>query len=289
LEVTTATVRIRRSTVRDTEAMLEITRPVWGGHDYLPRVWDDWLRDGAGYPATLEVDGAVSGFQHVQVQEDGTGWIEGIRVREDTQSRGLGLALLHDGVRWAQENNLPRVRLCTYAGNPASNRIASKAGLREAARVQILSADAETDNEPVGIRIALPSELDEVDAFITATSGSGSLYTEGWTAYSLDRRRLRMLLATQAVMVVGNDEIDGVAIATATVEHSSLRLGYISGSERSVRVLARAAIAVAGRVGFDRAVCYAPVTNEVRGVLEAAGYIWRDRDEMVLYELEFPG
>jgi GNAT superfamily N-acetyltransferase len=286
--MTEKTIRIRPATVRDTAAMLDITRSVWEGHDYVPSVWDSWLADGSGYLAVVEVDARVAGFQHIQVQEDGTGWMEGIRVREDTQTRGLGYALLADGLRWAREQGLPRVRLCTYGGNPASNRIATKAGLAEIARVKIMSADASAGDDCGGCqcRVATPGDFHEIARFVQDRADDAPVYTEGWTAHTLDHRRLRLLLATNAVLVTGGSAIEGVAIATSTVDRPSLRLGFIAGTERAVEALARSLTHRAVVAGLDRVVCYAPIADETEAALTRAGYMWRDGDEMVLYELD---
>jgi GNAT superfamily N-acetyltransferase len=286
--MTEKTIRIRPATVRDTAAMLDITRSVWEGHDYVPSVWDSWLADGSGYLAVVAVDARVAGFQHIQVQEDGTGWMEGIRVREDTQTRGLGYALLADGLRWAREQGLPRVRLCTYGGNPASNRIATKAGLTEIARIKILSADSTAGDDCAGCqcRVATPADFDEIVHFVQGHAGDAPVYTEGWTAHTLDHRRLRLLLATNAVLVAGGSAIEGVAIATSTVDRPSLRLGFIAGTERAVEALARSLTHRAVVAGLDRVVCYAPIADETEAALTRAGYMWRDGDEMVLYELD---
>jgi GNAT superfamily N-acetyltransferase len=280
------TLYIRPAAARDTADMLEITRSIWNGDDYLPLVWDEWLADCTGYLATLEVGGQVAGFQHVQVLEDGTGWIEGIRVREDTQSRGLGFALLADGVRWAREAGLPRVRLCTHGANPASNRIATRAGLSEIARVKILSADATPEQDAERCRVATAADFDEVERVIGEHAGSDPVYTEGWTAHSLDVRRLRLLLATHAVLVFGAPSAEGVAIASTAVEHVSLRLGFIVGSDEAVATLARSLVRRTAAAGLHCVVCYAAISSETESTLEREGYIWRDRDEMVLYELD---
>jgi len=45
---------------KDTPDVLELTRTIWDGHDYLPAVWDDWLRD---------YDGMLA------VRNTGVGWL----------------------------------------------------------------------------------------------------------------------------------------------------------------------------------------------------------------------
>jgi len=47
---------------QDTPAMLEITRTIWDGQDYVPYEWDRWLHDASGCLAVAELSGRVVGL-----------------------------------------------------------------------------------------------------------------------------------------------------------------------------------------------------------------------------------
>ena len=40
---------IKRVLASDREDILEISRHIWEGHDYLPSVFDDWVKDPKSY------------------------------------------------------------------------------------------------------------------------------------------------------------------------------------------------------------------------------------------------
>lgn len=71
----------------DRERVMEICRDVWDGHDYIPRVFDEWLADaGAAFQAG-EVDGVVVGLQRLRPYAPGLIWYEGLRVATTTAAR----------------------------------------------------------------------------------------------------------------------------------------------------------------------------------------------------------
>src|SRR5439155_1135470 len=104
---------------------------VWEGGDYVPFVWHDWLDDPRGMVQVAARGEDVVGFQHLDVQPDGTVWLEGIRVDPDVRGAGIGSELLQAGIREARARGATAIRLATSSGNDASNRIAEKAGLTQ--------------------------------------------------------------------------------------------------------------------------------------------------------------
>jgi GNAT superfamily N-acetyltransferase len=287
--MTVTAVRVRPAMASDTAAMLAITRGVWEGHDYVPYVWDSWLSDPRGYLSVAEIENTVVGLMHVTVQDDGTAWAEGIRVRDDVQARGIGEAMLRDGIAWVRAAGLSRLRLSTYGANPASNGLAQKAGLAEVARLRALSCSATSGSSQIpGIRTAFPSDFEAVWECITnasAARGDLRIYTEGWTAYSLTSERAALLLATHALLVAGSGQVDGLAIATANTQRPALKLGYLVGSTAAKADLARSLIAHAARAGYPRVTATIPVDGDTLQALDAAGLSSESIDEMVVYEM----
>lgn len=282
-------VRVRQATPRDTSSMLEITRAVWEGNDYVPYVWDDWLDHSGGYASVAEVHGEIAGLMHTDVQPDGVGWMEGIRVRDNMQSQGIGLKLLEDGIEWARRAGCSRLRLATYGANPSSNRLAAKAGLTELVRMRSLRTEPhERGSAGSNVRIALPFDLDSVWAFIEQHHDAGTplLYTEGWTAFSLTRQRLALLLATHAVLVAGSDLLHGVAIATLRPGRPVLRVGYLNGEAEAMERLMSALMRQAEREQVPVVSSTLPLSDEIANALKGIGIDSEDVHEMVVYELD---
>lgn len=74
----------------DKAAVLELTRTIWRGNDYVPYVWDHWLADPRGLLVTAEYKGQVGGLVKLTQMSAAQFWMEGLRVAYPL--RGLGLA-----------------------------------------------------------------------------------------------------------------------------------------------------------------------------------------------------
>jgi len=120
---------MRKVETSDLEDILEISRHVWEGQDYLPKVIEKWLKDPNSYTYGIEVDGHLVSLDNLRLVEKGrTGWLEGLRVHPDYRGKGLAKKLTEYMIREAQRLKVQRIRYTTAVDNLASLKIAEKAG-----------------------------------------------------------------------------------------------------------------------------------------------------------------
>jgi hypothetical protein len=74
---------------KDTPEVMELTRTIWDGHDYIPLVWADWLADPHGLLAVAECGGKVVGTGKLTRLSDQDWWLEGLRVHMKYQGKGI--------------------------------------------------------------------------------------------------------------------------------------------------------------------------------------------------------
>jgi GNAT superfamily N-acetyltransferase len=234
----TGEIEIRRARDSDRDAMLEITRGIWDGTDYVPDVWERWIDDANGVVQIASLDGRVVGLQHAYIQVDGSCWLEGIRVAAEMQRRGVARALLEAGICWATANGCEVVRMSTSGSNPASTRLAEKAGMRLVATfVPLEASPLEAAPQESMTEVARAMDLAEVQSFLEELQRSGyptDFYGEGWTFHRLSAARLQLLLATHDIALVRGPEIEGLAIATVSPPFTGLRIGFLGGSSDAV-------------------------------------------------------
>lgn len=121
--------KIRGMRVSDRDDILEISRRIWGGHDYLPSVVDEWLRDRNCHFYGVEVDGRVVAVANLRVVEDGrTGWMEGLRVHPEYRGKGLANEITKYFVEEGARFGVERLRYTTSTENEASLKLAAMAG-----------------------------------------------------------------------------------------------------------------------------------------------------------------
>lgn len=275
-------VEVRAARPSDAESMLAITRTVWEGHDYVPLVWNRWLADRSGVLMTASIDEEVVGLQHVGLQPDGDAWLEGIRVAEGARGRGVGKALVDRGVDWARDMGCAVARMAVSSDNGPSNRLSEKAGFDIVSRFDTMRAEPGGVVTATSVRIAQPFEERRVlDLMESAGYRYPADYTEGWTAYRLTRERLRLLLATHAVLIAGTVGDEAVVIATASSERPSIRVGLAAGTGAGIRAAGQwlRTRADEARLGSVRGTLDA--APEVLEALGAAGFS-RGDDAMLL-------
>jgi GNAT superfamily N-acetyltransferase len=122
-------VKIRRLRFSDRNDVLEISRHVWDGHDYVPSVFEQWLKDENSYFYGVEVDDRIVAFGNLRLIENKrTGWMEGLRVHPDFRGRGYANDLTRFLIRKGEDLGVNRLRYTTGENNAASLKLASNAG-----------------------------------------------------------------------------------------------------------------------------------------------------------------
>jgi N-acetylglutamate synthase-like GNAT family acetyltransferase len=120
---------IRKLRISDRNDIIEISRHVWEGHDYLPSVADQWLNDPNSHFCGIEVGSHVVAVGNLRIIEDGrTGWMEGLRVHPDCRGKGLAKEITRYLVEKAERMGVERLRYTTSNRNEASLKLAKMAG-----------------------------------------------------------------------------------------------------------------------------------------------------------------
>ncbi|MGE5632353.1 MAG: GNAT family N-acetyltransferase [Caulobacteraceae bacterium] len=75
----------------DYQDIVDISKDIWDGTDYLPQLFHQWVDDKGLFLGAVDTySNKVVGVDKYSVLYDGTGWLEGLRVHKDY--RGLGIA-----------------------------------------------------------------------------------------------------------------------------------------------------------------------------------------------------
>jgi GNAT superfamily N-acetyltransferase len=129
-DIDKAIVRIAKR--KDKLALVDVSKGIWDGNDYLPNLLDRWIAE--PYFFVCEFQGKVVGCIKLSIFPDNVLWIEGLRVHVKYQGWGIA-KLLNQHVfnfsqRLVKENPLLRFEFCTYYKNIESLRLTQKLGFR---------------------------------------------------------------------------------------------------------------------------------------------------------------
>jgi len=278
---------VRRARPADREAILEMSKQIWGGHDYMPLVWDRWLAEKKGALLTVTVDGRPVGTSKVSLLAPGEVWLEGLRLHPEFHGRGLSKRIHRATFREASKLSPRTVRYSTWIGNEASRRIAEKNGFWQIARTGWMWGKVGKP-PPVSGRRATPDDLDAVVRFVRGSScyeATNGVAGVGWTFPELTRRRIRHLLSLHQVVVLPRrGALRAVAMFDIGKIDDDVCLGFIDGPDKDVTVLAKDILRIAADTGRDEASAMLPM-GRIADLVRTAGFDKWQPIRAVVYEL----
>lgn len=124
--------RIRKITQKDKPRMLEIVKNIWDGNDYMPLVFDSWVKDKKGeFAGAIDKKGRLVGFEKLTMLSDSDAWIEGLRKDLKMKVKGVGKFLSeHLLTKLAKDPKVKTIRFATYFHNVESIGLFTKIGFK---------------------------------------------------------------------------------------------------------------------------------------------------------------
>lgn len=129
--------RVRPARKSDKVPLMKFIKNVWGGHDYIPRVWDDWMKDKSARMFVVDADGIPIAMNRVRFLEDGSAWFEGVRVHPDYWGRGVATMLGENSMSAANQRGVRIFRLTSSSWNKRAHRQIARMHFHEVARFSV--------------------------------------------------------------------------------------------------------------------------------------------------------
>ncbi|MGH2541691.1 MAG: GNAT family N-acetyltransferase [Ardenticatenaceae bacterium] len=188
----------RAGVAADYEQIKEMTRDIWGGDDYLPKVWHEWV---AVPNSLLQVgtigDGIVATGRVVELMP-GNWWLEGLRVNPVHQGKGLATHLHNHLVALAlQQPGIRTLGLATSWENEKVAYLARGSGMTMRGDYRLFKGSALpepiTNVTPLeGATIAELIERLRAGRWLTLSDGYAM---DGWVARPMDEAWLEEIIA----------------------------------------------------------------------------------------------
>ncbi|MBY9016768.1 MAG: GNAT family N-acetyltransferase [Candidatus Lokiarchaeota archaeon] len=131
----------RDLTEKDIPAILNISKDIWEGDDYIPDVIERWLKEDGNlaYGAFLEEEmKELIGLGRVKLFSNGVAWLEGVRVKITHQKQGIGRDLMKYAIDYAIQAGAKVAQYDTSSRNLGSISLAKYHGFKEKKRMEIL-------------------------------------------------------------------------------------------------------------------------------------------------------
>jgi len=131
----------RDLTKKDIPAILDISKDIWEGDDYIPDVIERWLNEkgNLAYGAFLEEEmKELIGLGRVKMFPNGIAWLEGGRVKITHQKQGIGRDLMKYAIDYAIQVGAKVAQYDTSSRNFGSKALAKFHGFKEKKRMEVL-------------------------------------------------------------------------------------------------------------------------------------------------------
>jgi GNAT superfamily N-acetyltransferase len=266
----------------DRDRVVELTKDIWGGHDYLPSVFDDWVADAASAFQALEVDGVVVGLQRLRPYAPGLVWYEGLRVATSHRRQGLARAMLDSAIAEAREQGHGEMRLAT--GNPEAVRLFESVGFRRLVDVRWWRGPRVEGGESP--RIPPAAEAEKLWPTVAKTPGIelfNGVMADFNGARDINAAELGRLAETGMLRVgPGGRAVAGLRRPWG----NNIAVGFLAGSGGALRELLQALRFEADADGLDDVVVSLPREHPAGDDLRASGYDFaNDDDHSYIYAL----
>jgi GNAT superfamily N-acetyltransferase len=267
----------------DRERVVELTSDVWNGHDYVPRVFDDWVSDSASAFQAIELDGIVVGLQRLRPYAPGLLWYEGLRVASSHRRQGLARHMLQSAIAQAREQGFREIRLAT--GNPGAAQLFEEVGFVRLQDNRWWKGQRIEGGESP--RIPGPSEAEKLWAGIATTPG-----IDLWGGVTADFQGAQDLGAIELARLAGIGMLRSgpggrAIVALREPWGNNISVSFVAGKGGALRELLLALRFEADADGLDEVTVAIPRDHPAGEDLRASGYDFaNDDDTSYIYGLK---
>jgi GNAT superfamily N-acetyltransferase len=282
----------RPALARDTQDILEFTKFIWGGDDYISYVWNDWLADPQGLLAVAELGGRAVAMSKISLASKGQWWLEGFRVDPNFQGRKVG-SRIHEYVdQWWLEHGEGAVRLMTSSMRVQVHHLCDRLGYQKIS--EISSCIAQSIGEKTD-HFQLVSSTDAKSALGFALKSDtlnllSGLMDLGWQHAAPDELLLAKLIEERnAYWWRGRDGLLLLWNEVDEMGNKVFGLGLPACGIENLPDLLTDARGLAGKMNYQSAVWMAPVNQpQVVSALEKAGFMNDWENSAYLYQKRHP-
>lgn len=286
--VTSPQVVCRPALPSDTEDVLEFTKFIWEGHDYIKYVWRDWLSDPQGVLAAAIYGPHTVGIAKLTLLSAGQWWLEGFRV--DPRHQGLKIGShLHEYLdRWWLEQGAGALRLMTSSERVQVHHLAARTGYAKVGEVWAYRAQASNESQHAFIPVVQADVSAALELAAQEFAGPHKLLDLGWRFAAPDQAILSTMAGEghlywwrerEGLAGFWEDEEDGVR---------SRAIGFVACAPGALTSLLADVPRLASQGGYASVLWLAPNDEKIQAAMSAAGFLSEWEHAGFLYEKNHP-
>jgi ribosomal protein S18 acetylase RimI-like enzyme len=255
---------VRRACASDREAVFKFCEKTWSWGDYVPKVWDQWLKEKNGRVFVAIIDGVPVGITHVSVDKPNEVWLSAARTDPKYRRLGVATAITRKCLEHAKRKGAKVARLATESDNVAAKAVVQKLGFRPTAEFVEMVMENVTEKRSRNSKWAKENETEATWNYVQSSEiyrKAAGLYTVLFHYFSLGKQDLRQFIEQRKAIlhIDENKEIDGITLiddATAREwRENTIQTCYLYGD----------CDAVLDMMGFLKRHCFASGVKKIYG------------------------
>jgi hypothetical protein len=283
-------ITVRKAKQSDKATVLDFCKHTFGRWgDYLPEVWDRWMREKAGCFVVAAVHGTPVGVGKITVQRPGELWLEGLRVDPHWRGFGIGRVLQDWTWRRAMAMRPAAVRYATGSYNKISQHLGRSKAMRIVAEFDEYASKPLRAGE-AGLVAAAAGDL---DATLRLFQGDAiqrhwhGFFLDGWTAKTLDRPALAGLIKERRVyLYAGERGPSGALVILQSKDKKYFNLCRAAAADPATfRLVLREGRKLGGLLGATQMEMHLPKAVRARTLTRGTG--WRTAMPILMVILEW--
>jgi RimJ/RimL family protein N-acetyltransferase len=234
---------VRKARGSDREAVFKFCEKTWSWGDYIPEVWDKWLKEKSGRVFIATTDEVPVGITHLSIDKPHEVWLSGARTDPNYRRMGIATAITKKCLDYAKRKGAKVARLTTESDNTASQAVIKKLGFKPTAEFVEMTTEKiarETSkNSKWAEKIDTNAIWDYLQTSETRRKAVG-LYTVIFHWFSLEKEDLKRFIEQRKAILHLSEtsKIDGIILIddiTAQEWHeNTIQTCYIDGDHTAV-------------------------------------------------------
>ncbi len=280
--------KIEKVKVSDRQEVTELSKLIWGGHDYIPELFDEWVKEGGFYCG--RVDGRIVALDNYSWQKNGIIWLEGLRVHPDHRGHRFGRQMAEGLQKIIDTLDYRLLRFFTAEINIESIHMAEEKGFRVVADfIYLLYPEGKFPDTVDGdfSDITRESNLDEVKAFVTSSEeyrlGYGQ-YLASWVALDMDDELMQQEVeAGNCYAVRKEGKIQALAFFHGYLPYNALNFAFLAGEPKAAKRLMHYGLKICVENGYEWYTVNTPLPRLAKAA-EEAGFVYSEIGHAFVYE-----
>ncbi|MEM3874064.1 MAG: GNAT family N-acetyltransferase [Candidatus Bathyarchaeia archaeon] len=274
-------IHVREAREDDREAVFEFCRHTWSWGDYIPHVWDKWLKEPNGKVFVATLDGVPIGIQHITIDKPGEAWLSGARTAPQYRRMGVATAITEKCLEYARSMGVKVARLVTESNNVAALAAVKKMGFKPVAEFVEMTLEKFSGGDSVASSWTGLNQLDNVWSYLQSSEvyrRAAGLYTVLYHWYTLDRRDLERFIGQgKAITYSGeNGAVEGLILVDDAVSRewreNSIQTCYIDGDFEAALDMAKFLLGYCQTKGIKKVYGFTCNHKPITDALEKLGF-----------------